>query len=56
MLHKNRNCYTCRVRKENCGEAKRVSPERWTRRVCALWFPRNDMMFPVLDNKEVNKS
>jgi hypothetical protein len=39
-----RNCYTCKVRKENCGEAKRIGSMDWTRHVCASWFPRDDMM------------
>jgi hypothetical protein len=35
----NRNCYTCRVRKENCGEVKKISLDDWTRHVCVMWFP-----------------
>jgi hypothetical protein len=38
-----KNCYTCSVRKENCGAAKKISPMDWTRHSCALWFPRDDM-------------
>jgi hypothetical protein len=52
---KNKNCYTCKVRKENCGEAKKISPEGWTRNVCVLWFPRDDMGEVVLDKAKENR-
>jgi hypothetical protein len=49
---KNRNCYTCKVRKENCGKAKKLSPADWTRHVCVMWFPRDDMGIPALNGAE----
>jgi hypothetical protein len=42
MIPQDKNCYTCTVRKENCGEARRISPVDWTRHVCVLWFPHAD--------------
>jgi hypothetical protein len=47
----NKNCYTWSVRKENCGEAKNISPLDWTRHVCVMWFPRDDMLKMILDKK-----
>jgi hypothetical protein len=55
MLPKNKNCHTCRVREENCGEAKRLSPAGWTRHNCALWFPRDDMRASLLESDAKNR-
>jgi hypothetical protein len=55
MLPKNKNCHTCQVRKENCGEAKRISPAGWTRHICALWFPRDDIREAFLDSEGKNR-
>jgi hypothetical protein len=51
----NRNCYTCSVRKENCGEAKALRPMEWLDHVCVLWFPKDDMVKVILDKADSRK-
>jgi hypothetical protein len=51
----NKSCYTCMVRKENCGISKELSPIEWLDHVCVMWFPRNDMLKMVLDKTTIKE-